>query len=132
MLEFALSLLRLSVAEHMRTAARRMGVALLYATIASVAAASALGCIITAIWLALLPAIGPIWTPLAIGGTLALVSAGFILALCKRSERHSESAGGASSSPDLSALLRDHKTALLLGAAVAGIVAGSDRRRRQR
>ncbi len=135
MLELALSLLRLGAAESMRAAGRRIGVALFFAVVASAAGTGALGCIITASWLALLPAIGPIRTPLVIGAILACVAAIFISALRKWPQRHSQLGGNLSGkhpSAVLSAVLCDHKTALLLGAALAGIVAGSNLGRLER
>jgi hypothetical protein len=123
MLELALTFLRLGAAERLNTALHRIGLALFCLVGAVSALMVAFGCLVTAVWLALLPAIGPIWTPLVIGGSLAAIVCLACLVQWLRSGQRGKAAleGPAA---ELSALLRDHKTALLLGAAVAGIVAG--------
>ena len=135
MLELLPSLLRLGAAGSLRAASRRMGLTLLYVLLAAIAAIAALGCAIAGIWLALLPAIGPVWTPLLIGAVLAGIAAILVLLVARRSPRRT-GLGGSGDGVDpaalLSAIFRDHKTSLLLGAALAGLLAGSDLTRPRR
>jgi hypothetical protein len=135
MLELLPSLLRLGAAGSLQTASRRMAQMLLYIVIAAIAALAALGCAIAGIWLALLPAIGPVWTPLLIGAVLAGI-AGILVLLATRRPRGRERQGGIGNGEDLAALLsaifRDHKTSILVGAALAGMLAGSDLTRPRR
>ena len=135
MLELLPSLLRLGAAGSLQAASRRMGLMLLYVLLAAIAAIAALGCAIAGIWLALLPAIGPVWTPLLIGAALAGIAAILVLLVTRRSPRRT-GLGGSGDGVDpaalLSAIFRDHKTSLLLGAALAGLLAGSDLTRPRR
>ena len=129
MLELLPSLLRLGAAGGLRAASRRMGLMLFYAILAAIAAIAALGCAIAAIWLALLPAIGPVWTPLLIGAVLAGIAGILVLLATRRPRARGRLAGsgdGMDTAALLSAIFRDHKTSLLLGAALAGMLAGSD------
>ena len=132
MLELLPSLLRLGAAGSLQAASRRMGLMLLYVLLAAIAAIAALGCAIAGIWLALLPAIGPVWTPLLIGAALAGI---LVLLVARRPARRAGlGASGDAADPAalFSAIFRDHKTSLLLGAALAGLLAGSDLTRPRR
>ncbi len=106
-----------------------MGLSLFSAVVAGAAGTGALICVIAAGWLALLPGIGPVWTPLVIGAILACIAGVFILAICRRPRGGAGFEGG-DDGQDLAAILsavfRDRKTGLLLGAALAGILASSD------
>ena len=129
MLELLPSLLRLGAAGSLQAASRRMGLMLLYLLLAAIAAIAALGCAIAGIWLALLPAIGPVWTPILIGAVLAGIAAILVLLATRRPRARGRLAGsgdGMDTAALLSAIFRDHKTSLLLGAALAGMLAGSD------
>ena len=125
MLELLPSLLRLGAAGSLRAASRRMGLMLLYLLLAAIAAIAAVGCAIAAVWLALLPAIGPVWTPLVIGAVLAGTAAILVFLMSRRPRRGRLSAGEDPAAL-LSVILRDHKMSLILGAALAGMLAGSD------
>jgi hypothetical protein len=131
MLELLPSLLRLGAVGGLQAASRRIGLILFYAILAAIAAIAALGCAIAAIWLALLPVIGPIWTPLAIGAVLAVVAAVLVLLISRR-PRGGRRSAGEDPAALLSAILRDHKASLILGAALAGMLAGSDLMRPRR
>jgi hypothetical protein len=127
MLEIALTLLRLGAAESMRSAGRRLGVALVCGLLAATAAATAAGCIMAAAWLALLPAIGPIWTPLLLAAILAGLSAVLVVALRQSSGRRpwrGEPNSVKNPFAALSALAGEHGNALVLGALLAGLLAG--------
>jgi hypothetical protein len=121
--ELALALLRLATAGGLLAAARRLGVLLVYAATATVAGLGALGCILAAAWLALLPAVGRVGAPLIIALVLAAVAAIAILLLRRG---RSPAAGGSRDRPSdlLSTLLSDKETVLLLGIALAGFLAG--------
>jgi len=125
MLELLPSLLRLGAAGGLQAASRRMGLMLFYAILAAIAAIAAIGCAIAAIWLALLPAIGPVWTPLLIGAVLAGIAGIFVLLISRRPRRGRRS-DGEDPAALLSAMFRDHKASLLLGAALLGMLAASD------
>jgi hypothetical protein len=131
MLELLPSLLRLGAAGGLQAASRRIGLMLFYAVLAAIAAIAAIGCAIAAIWLALLPAIGPVWTPLVIGAVLAGATAILVLLISSR-PRGGRRSDGEDPAALLSAILRDHKTSLILGAALAGMLAGSDLMRPRR
>jgi hypothetical protein len=135
MLELLPSLLRLGAAGSLQAASRRMGLMLLYILIAAIAAIAALGCAIAGIWLALLPAIGPVWTPLLIGAVLAGIAGILVLLVAGRPARRAglgTSGDAADPAALFSAVFRDHKTSILLGAALAGMLAGSDLTRPRR
>jgi hypothetical protein len=83
MLDIALTPLRLGAAERMRSVGRRLGVALVCGLLAVATAAA--GCIMAAVWLALLPAVGPIWTPLILAAIFAGLAAVLVLALRRSS-----------------------------------------------
>jgi hypothetical protein len=135
MLELLPSLLRLGAAGSLQAASRRMGLMLLYLLLAAIAAIAALGCAIAGIWLALLPAIGPVWTPLLIAALLAAIAAILVLLVARRPRARGRLGGigeGKDTAALLSAIFRDHKTSLLLGAALVGLLAGSDLTRPRR
>jgi len=126
MLQLALALLRLNAAEALRTAGYRAAVALGLVLVAALAVVAALGCLIAAAWIALLPALGPIWTPVLIAAVFALVALAALLAARGRRRPAASSLQGLAGDPAalLSGLSRDHKLTLILGAVLIGLVAG--------
>jgi hypothetical protein len=132
MLELLSSLLRRGPAGSLHAASRRMGLILFYAILAAIVAIAALGCAIAAIWLALLPAIGPVWTPLLIAAALAGIAAILVLLIASHRRGRGRRSDGEGPATLSSAILRDHKSSLLLGAALVGMLAGSDLMRPRR
>jgi hypothetical protein len=133
MLQLAVSLLRLSAAEGMRAASRRLALALCCGVIAALAGFAALGCAVAALWSALLPPLGPVWTPVVIGLVFAVISVACLLGLrafARPRARPLPKLAGKDPVAALTALLSDNRTGLLLGAVVLGIVAGRGWRRR--
>lgn len=131
MLDILSTLLRLGVAGRLEAASRHLASAFCYPVLAGVAGIGVAACLLVAAWLALLPVIGPIWTPLALAAFLSVTVAISVLAQRAR-PRRTEPVVEELSTADLSALLsgaiRDHKATLLLGAAMAGLLAGGSRR----
>lgn len=132
MLDILSTLLRLGVAGRLDTASRHAASALFYATLAGIAGMAAGVCLLVAAWLALLPVIGPVWTPLSLATFLSVTAA--ILLLVLRAHPHrkapiADEQAAADLSAVLSAVLRDHKASLLLGAALAGLLAAGGARR---
>ena len=123
------------LARHGREAAGKIAVVAGATFIASISAMAAIGCALWALWVYALPMAGPVGAP--------LIVAAFLLAIClaalaaarqslRPRRRHmraqSLSSAGASLSHEASALFKDQKSALLLSALLAGVVAGSSRK----
>jgi hypothetical protein len=114
-------------------AAARLMPAFLMVAFAIALAVAALGCGITALWLVMLPHLGPIGAPLASAGCLLVVSA--ILALCGRA-MFRQQRGGSIGLPmavaplaGMSHLLGENGAVLLLAALLAGLEASRRVRR---
>jgi hypothetical protein len=109
------------------------------ATAAAVAVAvgcaiAALACVLVALWIYVLPRVGAVGAPLVIAGALVLVGLA-VLALLRYAPTRHPPPPAASVAPSLllaeaTHLLKTHKTAVLAGVLLAGLLAGrSDRDR---
>ena len=120
------------LARHGREAAGKAAIVAGAAFIASVSAMAAIGCALWALWVYALPMAGPVGAPLIVAAVLLAVCISAIAAArqsLRPRRRHmraqSLSSAGASLSHEASALFKDQKTALLLSAVLAGVMAGS-------
>jgi hypothetical protein len=110
-------------------AARRMTLAACCAGLAAAFAAAAAGCAVTALWIFLLPAVGPIGAPL-ISAAVLLLLCGALVAAIWRLLRHRPAPVAGQTSPDAAApalliaeasrLIEENKGAALLAALLAG------------
>ena len=96
--------------------------------------AIASGFILTALWVFLLPYLGPVWTPLALAGMLLLTAGAVVLVLRTRPARAATPATAPVSISQFAPILaeagqvfNDHKLTVLIAALLAGVVAGSRR-----
>jgi len=108
--------------------ARRGALAGGFAFAAALLALATAGCAIAALWIYLVPAVGPAAAPLICAGAL-LILAGLCL-LVGRSLWRQRSGGSEALLQSLSQLdpvgfFSEHKTTLLIGALVLGLLAGS-------
>jgi hypothetical protein len=121
------------LARHGREAAGKVAVVASAAFIASLSALAAIGCALWALYVYVLPHAGPVGAPLIVAAALlaiciaALVAARMSLRPAKRTVRI-QGVSAASLNHEVSALFKDQKSAILVSALLAGIVAGSSRK----
>lgn len=121
------------LARHGREAAGKIAVVAAAAFIASLSAMAAIGCALWALYVYALPHAGPAGAPLIVAAVLlavcisALAAASLSLRPRRRAIRV-DSLSAASINHEVSALFKDQKSALLLSALLAGVVAGSSRK----
>jgi hypothetical protein len=121
------------LARHGREAAGKIAVVAVAAFIASISAMAAIGCALWALWVYALPHAGPVGAPLIVAAALlaiciaALAAASMSLRPRRRAIRV-QSVSAASLNQEVSALFKDQKSAILLSALLAGVVAGSSRK----
>jgi|SRR5690348_10615597 len=115
--------------ERVRKRVPRIAIAALLVALAFAVVAGAFGCAIAALWIWLLPLVGPWGAPLICAGVLALIAAalvggGYCLA---RRRGGSKTASGvlaaAIESGDFAPLIHEHKWLLLALAALSGVAA---------
>lgn len=121
------------LARHGRAAAGKAAIVAGAALIASISAMAAIGCALWALFVYALPIAGPVGAPLIVSVALLAICFAALAAARQslRPRQHSVRARhltGASLSHEASALFKDQKSALLLGALLAGIVAGSGKK----
>lgn len=126
--------------ERVRTIASRVVLAVVLVSLALVAILGGLGCAIAALWIALLPVVGPWGAPLVCAGILVLLAAVLVgsgywlLRGSRRSKTRAGALAAAIESGDFALLIREHKWVVLALAALAGLVTanklGKDSRRR--
>jgi hypothetical protein len=104
----------------------------LIGAIAAVAATSAVGCLVAALWLFVLPSFGPAGAALIAAGALGLLSLVLIalaLVIDRRARRRARFKHDSEMAQMEASRLLNHRTgAMLLGALVAGLAAGSAHR----
>jgi hypothetical protein len=115
-------------------AARRMMVAALCVALATVFATASVGCAVTALWVSVLPEVGPVGAPLIAAGVLFLLCLP-LLVIARSILRRRPQPLSAPALPDAaipalliaeaSRLLEENKGAALLAALLAGATAGS-------
>jgi hypothetical protein len=108
---------------------RRGGIALVCVLVAVLLALTAAGCAVAALWIYLLPLLGPVGAPLAAAGAL-LVAALVLLLIARRVLRPqpTTAAPPVDAAAELTRLTRDHKVEMLVAALTAGLVAGAGNR----
>jgi hypothetical protein len=123
-----------AAAGRMGTAARRMTAAAWCAVLATALAAASVGCAVTALWVFVLPEVGPVGAPLIAAAALLLLCLP-LLAIARNVLRPRSAPLPATAVPDAaipalliaeaSRLLEENKGAALLAALLAGATAGS-------
>jgi hypothetical protein len=112
----------------------RMAVAALLGGFAVLLVAAAWGCACAALWIALIPALGPAWAPLVVAGA-CLAMAGILaliawLVMRRRRARPSDGLQVDVLLAEAGRVINEHKGAALLAAALAGMLAASNGRKR--
>jgi hypothetical protein len=110
-------------------AVRRGGIALICVLIAVLLALTAAGCATAALWIYLLPLLGPAGAPLAAAGALLIIA--LALLLVARRVLRAQPTGAppsADAAAELARLTKDHKVEMLVAALTAGLVAGAGNR----
>jgi hypothetical protein len=123
-----------AAAGRMGTAARRMTAAAWCAVLATAFAAASVGCAVTALWVFVLPEVGPVGAPLIAAAALLLLCLP-LLAIVRNVLRRRPPPLPAAAVPDAaipalliaeaSRLLEENKGAALLAALLAGATAGN-------
>jgi hypothetical protein len=119
------------LARHGREAAGKAVIVAGAAFIASISALAAIGCALWALWVYAFPFAGPVGAPLIVAAVLlavciaALAAARQALRPVMRRSIRAQALSGASLSQEAAALFKDQKSALLLSALLAGVMAGS-------
>lgn len=116
-------------------ALRRGSLALVCVLIAALLAVAAMGCAVAALWIYLLPLLGPVGAPLVAAGALLVLALVLLLvarrALGGRAPRTLPASNGVAATADLARLIKDHKIEMLVAALTAGLVAGAPGARRK-
>jgi hypothetical protein len=120
-------------AERLGKAIQRAVASMLCAILAGILLLAAFGCAIAALWLSLRPQIGPVLTPLAVGGLFLLLAIALLL-ISRAVARGAPKAPAVSTGDPLAELatdavrlLREHQGAALLSAMLAGLILGRKR-----
>jgi hypothetical protein len=119
------------LARHGRAAAGKVAIVAGAAFVASLSAMAAIGCALWALWVYALPFAGPVGAPLIVAAVLlavciaALSAARQALRPDMRRSIRAQALSGASLGQEAAALFKDKKSALLLSALLAGVMAGS-------
>jgi hypothetical protein len=110
-------------------ALRRGGIAIVCVLIAALLALTAAGCAIAALWIYLLPLLGPVGSPLAAAAALLIVALALLL-IARRVLRAPATSAPPSgdTAAALARLTKDHKVEMLVAALTAGLVAGAGNR----
>ena len=121
-----------SIGERIRISSGQLMLATLCAIVAAAAMVASIACVIGALWIFLLPRLGPVGAPLVIAGVL-LTFAIILLAITRRLSRRRQAVVSAGPDPTLilgeaTDLFRKHKGSMLLAALVAGLIVGNERR----
>ncbi|SRR5258708_2113912 len=124
-----------AVADRVGKTVRRAIAVFVCAVLAGIFAAAAFGCAMAALWIVLLPQIGPVLAPLAVGGLLLVLALALLLIsqAAARRKVSGTAAAGAAGDPlaaltaDALRLVREHKVATLLSAVLAGLIIGRKR-----
>jgi hypothetical protein len=134
----ALAFLEAGKLRQIRAATLRMMAAGLCAGLAILLMLGVLGCISAALWLSVLPSLGPVGAPLIVAGFLALLAlilaaAGWLILRPKR-RRAAAAATSAALAPQMlmaeaARLFKEHKGAVMLAAVIAGMAAANGKRK---
>jgi hypothetical protein len=104
------------------------------AVVAVVFAGAAWGCACAALWIALIPALGPVGAPLVVAGVCLIVAALLALAAWQLVRRRRARAANHLQLDAVMAeagkLIQEHKVEAIVAAIVAGFVAGNTGRKR--
>jgi hypothetical protein len=116
-----------------RTATIRMTTAALCAGLAVVLMLGALGCAVTALWIFMLPSLGPVGSPLAVAVTLSIVAV-IMAAIVWLAGRHDRSKSDLAMAPQIllseaTRFFSEHKGAVMLAALVAGMAVANGGRK---
>ncbi len=112
----------------------RMAAALVLAGLALILAGAAWGCLCAALWIALTPSLGPVGAPLVVAG-FCLLAAGILGLIAwaltrRRRSRVEHELQVETLLAEAGLLIKEHKGAALIAAALLGMMAGNSGRRR--
>lgn len=137
--KLALSVLaEIAALSRARKLAPRVALAALLLTLTTMMAAASFGCAIAALWIWLLPLVGPWGAPLICAGVLALITAalagsGYWLARSRGGlQTGTGTLAAAIETGDFAPLIRDHQWLLLALAALSGAVSAERSRKTSR
>ncbi|MDE2229612.1 MAG: hypothetical protein KGL11_11305 [Alphaproteobacteria bacterium] len=125
-------LAQIATAERIRTTAPQIILAAVLALLVVAAVAGGIGCGVAALWIALLPSVGPWGAPLVCGSVLllaaaALAGAGYLLLRHRRPKMESGVLAAAIESSDFAPLVHEYKWLLLALALLGGMTAAGRR-----
>ena len=110
-------------------AAGRISMAALCGMLAGVAAMAAVGFSLSALWIVVLPRVGPAGAALVLAGVLAVLCVVLLALACvivrRGRQEHRHEADAEASLLAVAQLFREHKGAMVLAALVAGLGAGA-------
>ena len=112
----------------------QMAAAVLFAGLAVLLGAAALGCALAAFWIALIPQVGPVGATFIVAGA-CLALAGFLALLAwllmhRARPRRGDALDAEALLTEVGRYINEHKGATLLAAALAGVLAGNSGRKR--
>jgi hypothetical protein len=117
-----------------QAAAGRISIGAFCGVLAGIAATAAVGCGMAALWIVVLPNLGPAGAALLLAGLLAILFLALLTltwAIVWRDRRRPHlTVGGEEALLAMARLFGEHKGAVLLAALVAGLAAGSNGRKR--
>ena len=132
------ALLQGSLASRAAEAAGRLSVPVLFGMVGLFFAIAAVGCLTAALWLLVLPSVGPVWAPVICAGALLavggiVVMTGFMISrrMKERSRPSLASLGDAIPDgllDDIGDMLKRNQGSLLAAALIAGFIAATRRR----
>jgi hypothetical protein len=132
------ALLQGSLVSRAAETAGRLSIPILFGMIAAMFAIAAIGCLAAALWIFLIPSVGPVWAPVICAGALfalagILVATGIAISRRMKARAHAPLPSLAAAIPDgllddVGDMLKKNQGALLAAALVAGIFAATRRR----
>ncbi|WP_237153875.1 phage holin family protein [Oryzibacter oryziterrae] len=109
-----------SLGHDLRSGARHAGWSLAIATTVLLCSIAAAGCALVALWIAMLPLVGPWIAPLIVSSALLLIAAAGLLVLTKRALKAPAPVATKRPNDELLSSFQDNKVLFLLAALLAG------------
>ncbi len=125
LLKLTLALLGSGVSRQGGKTAERVAHATIAAGAVALCLVGALACALTALWIYLLPHIGPVGAPLIVSSVLLLIAAGVLMRKPRPPAPRAPEIAPEALLREASRLLKAYKVEALIAALLAGLVAGS-------
>jgi hypothetical protein len=124
---------RIVAAGRIGASAARLTAALACVALAALVVMGAVGCALAALWIAILPQVGPAYAPLIVAGVLVVIGLALLVA-ARLLTRRKKPAASLSATADLllaegTRFFASHKSEVLLAALLAGLLSGGKPRR---